>query len=160
MPKFCSNCGKEVADGMAFCQECGAKIEKEVASDAEVTEQIASVAESAAVVQPAAQSVSVASPAEEEKFKTVKTSTYFWLGFVFSLPVIGLIVNLIVAFAPKNKNLKNFAKSKLVWLLVLLIISIICALIGFIAGQSFLSNLGFSSFGELIQNILNGGFSA
>lgn len=154
MAKFCSNCGKEVADGMTFCQECGAKIDNDAEVSAQVNEQPA--VNPVSDVQPVSQPDSVSNPAEEEKFKTVKTSTYFWLEFLFAIPVIGLIVCLIIAFAPKNKNLRNFAKSKLIWLLVLIIISALLTVIGLIIGSSILKQFGVSSFAELIKSLIGG----
>lgn len=152
MSKFCSNCGKEIADGMAFCQECGAKVDIPAENKPEPKAEVD--------VQPAPVYVPVSNnqqtPSEEEKFKTVKVSTYFWLNLVFAIPVIGLIINLIVAFAPKNKNIKNFAKSKLVWLLIAIIIFIIGFIITLVAGGSVLEQLSISSIGDLIQSLFGG----
>ena len=48
---------------------------------------------------------------------------------LFSLPAIGWIICLIMAFAPKNKNIKNFARSKLIWIAIGIILGIIAGVV-------------------------------
>lgn len=54
------------------------------------------------------------SPEDYAQNAVVTTGAFFGLNLLFSLPAIGWIICLIMAFAPKNKNIKNFARSKLI----------------------------------------------
>ena len=47
--------------------------------------------------------------------------------FLFSLPILGWLICLIMAFASKNKNIKHFARAMLIWLVIALVIG---ALVG------------------------------
>lgn len=60
----------------------------------------------------------------------VGTGAYFGLMFLFAIPVLGWIVCLICAFAMKNKNIRNFARAQLIWMVIGLILSGILFLIG------------------------------
>ena len=41
--------------------------------------------------------------------------TYVWMTIVFSMPVVGLIISIIMAFAPqKSRNLTNFARAYMI----------------------------------------------
>lgn len=52
----------------------------------------------------------------------VKTSAYFWLILLFSIPVIGFISMLVMAFASKNKNIRHWCRAMLIWILIGLIV--------------------------------------
>lgn len=58
------------------------------------------------------------SPEDYAQNAVVTTGAFFGLNLLFSLPAIGWIICLIMAFAPKNKNIKNFARSKLIWIAI------------------------------------------
>ncbi len=73
--------------------------------------------------QPAPQAPASIKPAEDKTNKVVSTGAYFWLMFLYSIPIIGFLVCLIMSFAPKNKNLKNFARAILIWMIIGLIIA-------------------------------------
>ena len=60
----------------------------------------------------------------------VGTGAYFGLMFLFAIPVLGWIVCLICAFAMKNKNIRNFARAQLIWMVIGLIFSGILFLVG------------------------------
>ena len=47
--------------------------------------------------------------------------------FLFSLPILGWLICLIMAFVSKNKNIKHFARAMLIWLIIALVVG---ALIG------------------------------
>ena len=69
------------------------------------------------------------SPEDYAQNAVVTTGAFFGLNLLFSLPAIGWIICLIMAFAPKNKNIKNFARSKLIWILIAVILGAICGII-------------------------------
>ena len=116
MAKFCTECGSEIRNGIAFCTNCGAK-----------TEQAAPAPQQMPEITPASR------PAPQPKAevtadKTVGTGAFFGLMFLFSLPVLGWLICLIVAFAAKNKNIKHFAKAMLIWLVIALVVSALLGL--------------------------------
>ena len=59
----------------------------------------------------------------------VSVGAFLGLNILFNLPLVGFIAILIVAFAPENKTIKNFARSYLVWYLILVSLSIFIGLI-------------------------------
>ena len=91
-------------------------------------------------------------PVVEEKKKRerepgeVSVAAFFWLRLVFGIPVVGLIVSLILAFAAKRWSLKNYARANLVWVLVGLGISIILAILYAVCR---VNNI------DIIQNLIN-----
>ena len=48
--------------------------------------------------------------------------------FLFSLPILGWLICLIMAFASKNKNIKHFARAMLIWLVIALVIGALVSL--------------------------------
>ena len=69
------------------------------------------------------------SPEDYAQNAVVTTGAFFGLNLLFSLPAIGWINCLIMAFAPKNKNIKNFARSKLIWIAIGIILGIIAGVV-------------------------------
>ena len=102
MAELCTQCGAELRNGIAFCTNCGAKAEP-----------------AAPVPQPKAV-ISAEKP--------VSTGTYFGLMFLFSLPVLGALACLIMAFASKNQNIRNFSRAMLIWLVIALVLGALAAL--------------------------------
>lgn len=51
---------------------------------------------------------------EDVENKIVSTSSFFGWSILFGIPVIGSIMCIIMSFAPKRKNLKNFARATLI----------------------------------------------
>ncbi len=159
MARFCTNCGQELAEGVAFCTSCGTKApENEVKQSVEAPKQMVSCQKcgaalpdgvafctecgtarsgepSAPPVAPVKQEAQIprqqayvppvhqpTPSAQDPQVKPVGTGTFFGLQFLFSIPVIGWLVCLIMTFAPKNKSLKNYARAMLIWLLIGLVL--------------------------------------
>lgn len=140
MSKKCSNCGSEMPDDAVFCIECGTKMEQ---SSQDSTEQ--------PKAQPQTQynqqnnqsqnnqqynqytgpqpNYYPQSPEEYAKKSVVSTGAFFGLNLLFSLPAIGWIICLVMAFAPQNQNIKNFARSKLIWIAIGIILGIIAGVV-------------------------------
>ena len=125
MARFCTQCGKPLPEGIAFCTECGAKAEAPAAP--QPVRQ--SVQQPAPAPQPVPQAVPqpAPQPGAEPPGKTVSTAGFFWLILLFSLPVIGWLACVILAFAPRNKNIKHFARAMLIWLLIAAILAGVAA---------------------------------
>lgn len=56
-------------------------------------------------------------------YGVVSTGAFFWLDVLFKLPGLGWLFCIILSFAPKNYNIKHFARSRL----IVLVIALICA---------------------------------
>jgi len=144
MAQFCTECGKPLEDGASFCTECGAK----VAAPEPMPEPVQEVAEqvqiSESIQQPVMQMEEVApqqvqyappvAPVPQQQVQPVApkaedvpprgvyavagTGSYFGLMFLFGIPVIGWLACFICAFTMKNKNLKNYIKSRVIWFFI------------------------------------------
>lgn len=116
MADFCTYCGSELQEGAAFCTECGGKLNAE---EAVSTPEPQTVAASAPTPAPA----SVSEPVKPQKIYPVAgMGTYFGLMALFAIPVIGFIACLILSFAHKNKNVRNFALATLIWMVIGLVV--------------------------------------
>ena len=120
MARFCTGCGSELREGVAFCTECGAKAEQHV-SQQPAAPQTVPQRVSQPTVQPAPQYT--LQPAAEDPNKVVGTGAFFGMMLLFSIPVIGWIACVIMAFAPKNENIRHFARANLIWLIIALLIA-------------------------------------
>lgn len=139
MPKFCTNCGKEIADGVAFCTECGTPAPaEEAASTTEIRKEESNPAPAPTQQtytqpvqpQPVYQQPAPAVDAPPSgKYGVVGTGYFFGMMFLYAIPVIGWLVCLITAFAAKNENKKHFSRAMLIWL----IIGLVLAVVGFFA---------------------------
>lgn len=67
-------------------------------------------------VQPVAPKTEEVPP--KGKYAVAGTGAYFGFMFLFGIPVIGWLVCFICAFAMKNKNLKNYAKARVIWFFI------------------------------------------
>ncbi len=164
---ICTNCGKEMADGIQFCTECGTKVGVPIE---DIQPDIAPVQETTAQAEinvqqsiPTQQSFTQAEPVAG----VVGTGTFFGLSLLFRIPLIGWLICLIMSFATKNKNVKNYARSVLIWMIIGLIFSVIAffifkwicdMVIGFVSGitDEFISDSGnivniISEIGELSE---------
>ena len=147
MAKFCTECGKEIAEGIVFCTECGAKAPATMSTKVEtVTDNTVPPQAQTTQTYQAQQTYQQTTPrqtavqtvAAEPVSKVVGTGTYFALMLLYALPIIGIISVIVMASKAKNKNLKNFAKANLIWAIIAVILSI-SIIIGIIAlGNSFM----------------------
>jgi len=58
-------------------------------------------------------------------YKPMSVSKYFWLTVLFGIPGIGFLFTMLLAFIPRNRNLKNFARSAFIIIAIPLIVSLI-----------------------------------
>ena len=114
MAKFCKNCGHELPENAVFCGECGRPVEKEPA----VTE---------IVPAPAAPKQTAPAPkpeAAQASGKTLSLWAYVGLFLLFNLPFVGWIICIVMAFAPKNANIRHFAGGLIVYTLIMAILAV------------------------------------
>ncbi len=146
MAKFCTECGKEVAEGIAFCTECGAKLEAN-----EPTPAPPPVTPAPPVTQGKNQQPTVSPPAPDPANKVVSTGLYIGLMILFAIPIIGFIACIIMAFAPKNKNIKNYARATLIWMIIaFVLLAILIALASVLANTltGYINQITDGQFGE------------
>lgn len=122
MAKYCTNCGKELTEGSAFCTVCGAQVETD---GSPAPETAAPAAEAPKATPTPAPAPTYAQPAAPAAAKPVKTSWYFWMMLVFSLPLVGLIMLFVVAFSSDDPSKRGFARAYLIWLLVAVVLAVI-----------------------------------
>ena len=70
-----------------------------------------------------------AAPAPEPFDPVVGTGTFFGLELLFALPLVGFLCCIIFSFAPKNRNLKHYARGKLIWTAIGLVLSLSLVLV-------------------------------
>lgn len=68
--------------------------------------------------------------------RVVGTGAFFGLEFLFTLPIIGFICTIIFSFAPKNQSLKHYARAKMIWAIIGLVLSVILILTAVIFFQA------------------------
>ncbi len=162
MAKFCTECGKEISEGVAFCTECGAPADPKTQTNEPITE--AKVKAEIPVNMPSAQNdqprqtppppvqSEYARPVSDPESKVVSTGAYFWLMLLFSIPFLGFISCVLMSFAPKNKNLKHFSRATLIWTIIGLVTAgLLVAVIMMLANSltDYLSGLVGGQFGGL-----------
>ena len=59
----------------------------------------------------------------EESRKVVGVGAFLGISLLFGIPVIGFFACAVMSFAPKNKNVKNYSRAMLIWMIIGLIIS-------------------------------------
>lgn len=87
-----------------------------------------------------------------KEYKPVSTGAYFWTGVLCYLPVIGLILTIIMAIAPRNKNLKNFVRAILIADVIAIIVSLIFAIIAVVVGGNEFGDL-FWPFAQFVEDM-------
>lgn len=140
---FCPKCGTEVSDDKAFCPECGNPLKSQAqqasgaqqaagaqqASEGQQTAEAkqswqATGAQSGARPHPQVQfqSDTVVLP---DEYKPISMWGYFGYEILFSIPIVGFIVLIVLSINGKNQNVKNFARSYFCFTIIVLILLVI-----------------------------------
>lgn len=134
---FCPKCGTEVSDDKAFCPECGNPLKSQTqqnsgAQQATGAQQTAGAQQSwqATGAQNGArphpqvqfQSDTVVLP---DEYKPISMWGYFGYEILFSIPIVGFIVLIVLSINGKNQNVKNFARSYFCFTIIVLILLVI-----------------------------------
>ena len=68
------------------------------------------------------------------EYKPISMWGYFGYEILFSLPIVGFICLIIMSFAPRNKNLKNFARSYFCLFIISLVLTVVLVAIALATG--------------------------
>ena len=164
----CPECGMEIEEGAKFCTGCGYRMDGTEPVPAETNEgdetyskpagtypvsqepvgaapYVNTAAAGAAVAaKPAANNVKL--PREKRAMapcKPLSTWAFVWRSIVYTIPVIGLILLFVFAFAKNvNENSKSHARSKLIFALIAAIVAIAGTILFFIFKDSILKCVG------------------
>ena len=143
---YCSNCGKQLPDSAKFCADCGQPIiipENQTAKEPEQEKAPEPVAEPTPVVPrtPEKENEPLFAPEPEpvvpEENRPLSPWAYFGYGLLFSIPVVGFILLIVLSFAGKNVNRKNFTRSYWCWAILvlgLILIAVVVLLTGILRG--------------------------
>lgn len=112
MSKFCTSCGNALQDGDLICPKCGASA---------VAEPTAPTAPMTVPYTPP----QTATLNGETNSETVSLWAYLGMIVLFLLPCVGFIAAIVMSFVPKNKNIKNFARAAVIWMVVAALLSCI-----------------------------------
>lgn len=131
---FCPKCGTEVSDDKAFCPECGNPLKSQAqqnsgAQQAAGTQQVSGGQQTAGAQNGARphpqvqfQSDTVVLP---DEYKPISMWGYFGYEILFSIPIVGFIVLIVLSINGKNQNVKNFARSYFCFTIIVLILLVI-----------------------------------
>ena len=123
--KYCPRCGKALSANSVFCGGCGTHLASGNAAPAHTP-----------------------APADQSP---LKTSDYFVMMLLFSIPLVGLILALIWGFSSDaNENRKNFSRANLIWYAISAVLCIVWVIflfviIGFAVGATE-SSMAYPSF--------------
>ena len=76
-------------------------------------------------------------PQIPDEYKPISMWGYLGYELLFCIPIVGFILIIVMAFAPANKNVKNFARSYLLVIAIAIVISIIMGFAGVSLFRSF-----------------------
>ena len=125
MTKFCTNCGREISDGVAFCTECGAAAPTAAPNPTAEVKPEAAPPPPQAVPSPTYTQSGNGDQPPKGRYGVVGTGTYFGLMFLFAIPVIGWLICILMALASKNENKKHFAKAMMIWIIIGIVLSVV-----------------------------------
>ncbi len=71
---------------------------------------------------------------------------------LFAVPIVGFIACIIMAFTAKNKNIKNYARATLIWMIIaFVLLAILIAIVSVLANTftDYINQMTDGQFGEL-----------
>ena len=140
---FCPKCGTEVSDDKAFCPECGNPLKSQAQQNSGTQQaagaQQASEGQQTAGAQQSWQATGAQNGARPhpqvqfqsdtvvlpDEYKPISMWGYFGYEILFSIPIVGFIVLIVLSINGKNQNVKNFARSYFCFTIIVLILLVI-----------------------------------
>lgn len=147
----CPNCGTANEHDSVFCAECGTKLtqpEVPVAAatptpSLEATQVIPQpIPQPEPAPQPAPAPQSAPTPVADQpvtprippEYKPMSPWAYFGWSLLYSIPFVGFVLLIVMSFAPRNKNHKNFTRSYWCGALIVLALVVVVLLLAFALG--------------------------
>ncbi len=106
----CSACGAPLKPGDQFCRSCGMS--------------------AAAAPRPSYTINNYAAQSIPSEYRPLSPWAYIGYSFLFSIPLVGLVLLIVFSFNSENLNRRNFARSYWCALLLVIIIVIVLAVTG------------------------------
>ena len=121
---FCPNCGKEISNDLAFCPNCGHPLKNEASAG---TKKPGQQENTAACAQGKKRQVRFASDTVvlPDAYKPISMWGYFGYEILFSIPLVGFIILIVMSINAKNENVKNFARSYFCFTIVAIVLLVI-----------------------------------
>lgn len=144
----CPTCGATNEFDSVFCAECGTKLVQEpVHHENPVTADTQAIPQPVPqyVPQSAPQSIPQSAPAPvveqpvtpriPPEYKPMSPWAYFGWSLLYSIPFVGFVLLIVMSFAPRNKNHKNFTRSYWCGALIILGIAVVTLLLAAALGS-------------------------
>ncbi len=133
----CPNCGTANEQGSVFCAECGTKLVQET-----VRVEVPVMPEPQPIPQPKPVADQPATPRIPPEYKPLSPWAYFGWSLLYSIPFVGFVLLIVMSFAPRNKNHKNFTRSYWCAVLVALCVLVLTVVMAVAMGVG-LENIGY-----------------
>ena len=154
---FCTSCGSNIPNEINFCTECGKPmgVSGPPAPSVETSSQTPKAQPIPAPPPPSSQAGTQAvfqgevAPPSGSCYAVMSVASYIGHSILFSLPAIGWIICLAMAFIPKNLNKRNFARAMLIFMIIGCVISIVLFFVFRLAAESILHWFQSATYGPL-----------
>lgn len=129
----CPKCGAQLSAQNQFCPNCGARVEQ---SNGE-SRVVETVPIPGSYTNNMSQNGNGFAPQIPDEYRPLSMWAYLGYQILFSIPCVGFIVLLVFSFGgTKNINLRNFARSYLCFMVVVLILAFFLSGTAMFAGAS------------------------
>ena len=152
----CPNCGTANEHDSVFCAECGTKL-VQPAAPATPAAHDPSIEATRVIPQPIPQPAPqpapipqpVPAPAADQpvtprippEYKPLSPWAYFGWSLLYSIPFVGFVLLIVMSFAPRNKNHKNFTRSY--WCGALIVLGLVVMILLLAAAMGGIDSIGY-----------------
>ncbi|MBS1479878.1 MAG: zinc ribbon domain-containing protein [Christensenellaceae bacterium] len=127
---ICPNCGTNNSDSTKFCVTCGARLD--AGAQQQAAQQPGYQPAAPVVIQPM-------------NNQPLTTGQFFLMDLILAIPLVGLIMCFVWAFGDaSNPNRKAWAKAKLIWILIGVVLTILFVVLFAGAFASIVNRIAYS----------------
>ena len=146
----CMSCGADLPDGISFCTSCGAKMTPpappQQVYDPNQMYQNQSYGNPNMQYQPQQQPMPAMMNQPMQDITPISPWGYIGYNILFAIPLVGIIMLFVYAFGSNtNINVKNYARSFLIIILISIILTIVLSVLGV---------MSFSTLSQLSNNLI------